>query len=53
MKTTREYGDTAKHEVSIDVNVLLKAINKICESRIRRSQDGPEHVSAGGHDYHT
>lgn len=38
MKTAKEYSDTAKREVSVDVDALLKAINEICESEIHRSQ---------------
>lgn len=38
MKTAKEYSDTAKSEVSVDVDALLKAINEICESEIHRSQ---------------
>ena len=53
MKTAKEYSDTAKREVSVDVDALLKAINEICESEIHRSQDDPERVSVDGRDYHT
>lgn len=40
MKTAKEYSDTAKREVSVDVDALLKAINEICESEIH-AQDEP------------
>ena len=53
MKSAKEYSDTAKREVSVDVDALLKAINEICESEIHRSQDDPERVSVDGRDYHT
>lgn len=32
MKTAKEYSDTAKREVSVDVDALLAAINEISES---------------------
>ena len=53
MKTAKEYSDTAKREVSVDVDALLAAINEISESEIRRSRDDPHHVSVDGRDYHT
>ena len=53
MKTAKEYSDTAKREVSVDVDALLKAINEICESEIHRSHDDPDRVSVDGRDYHT
>ncbi len=31
MKTAKEYSDTAKREVSVDVDALLAAINEISE----------------------
>lgn len=33
MKTAKEYSDTAKREVSVDVDALLAAINEISESK--------------------
>lgn len=38
MKTAKEYSDTAKREVSVDVDALLAAINEISESEVHRSQ---------------
>ncbi|EIZ1387230.1 YodD family peroxide/acid resistance protein [Escherichia coli] len=48
MKTAKEYSDTAKREVSVDVDALLAAINEI-----HRSQNDSEHVSVDGREYHT
>ena len=48
MKTAKEYSDTAKREVSVDVNALLAAINEISESEVHRSQNDSEHVSVDG-----
>ncbi|ECL5912761.1 DUF2525 domain-containing protein [Salmonella enterica] len=43
MKTAKEYSDTAKREVSVDVDALLAAINEISESEVHRSQnEGPD-----------
>lgn len=42
MKTAKEYSDTAKREVSVDVDALLAAINEISESEVHRSQEDPE-----------
>ncbi|HCP8970938.1 TPA: peroxide/acid resistance protein YodD [Escherichia coli] len=55
MKTAKEYSDTAKREVSVDVDVdaLLAAINEISESEVHRSQNDSEHVSVDGREYHT
>lgn len=53
MKTAKEYSETAKLEVSVDVDALLAAINEISESEIHRSADDPEKVSVDGRDYHT
>ena len=39
MKTAKEYSDTAKREVSVDVDALLAAINEISESEVHRSQN--------------
>lgn len=53
MKTTKEYNDATKREVSVDIDTLLEAINEICENEIHRSQGGPERVNVDGCDYHT
>lgn len=53
MKTAKEYSDTAKREVSVDVDALLAAINEISEGEVRRSEDDPTRVSIDGRDYHT
>lgn len=53
MKTAKEYSDTAKREVSVDVDALLAAINEISESEVHRSQNDSEHVSVDGREYHT
>lgn len=53
MKTAKEYSDTAKREVSVDVDALLAAINEISESEVQRSQEDPERVSVDGREYHT
>ena len=50
MKTAKEYSDTAKREVSVDVDALLAAINEIS---VHRSQNDSEHVSVDGREYHT
>ncbi|EFM0041707.1 YodD family protein [Escherichia coli] len=52
-KTAKEYSDTAKREVSVDVDALLAAINEISESEVHRSQNDSEHVSVDGREYHT
>ncbi len=49
----KEYSDTAKREVSVDVDALLAAINEISESEVHRSQNDSEHVSVDGREYHT
>ncbi|CAM4151648.1 hypothetical protein SB359474_1152 [Shigella boydii 3594-74] len=36
MKTAKEYSDTAKREVSVDVDALLAAINEISSSQPER-----------------
>ena len=51
MKTAKEYSDTAKREVSVDVDALLAAINE--KSEVHRSQNDSEHVSVDGREYHT
>ncbi|CAM6381292.1 YodD family peroxide/acid resistance protein [Citrobacter sedlakii] len=53
MKTAKDYSDTAKREVSVDVDALLAAINEISESEIHRSGSDPEKVSVDGREYHT
>ncbi|ELE5795652.1 YodD family peroxide/acid resistance protein [Salmonella enterica] len=53
MKTAKEYSDTAKREVSVDVDALLAAINEISESEVQRIQEDPERVSVDGREYHT
>ncbi|EAR4172836.1 DUF2525 domain-containing protein [Salmonella enterica] len=53
MKTAKEYSDTAKREVSVDVDALLAAINEISESEVHRSQEDPERVNVDGREYHT
>ncbi|EFI4065723.1 peroxide/acid resistance protein YodD [Escherichia coli] len=53
MKTAKEYSDTAKREVSVDVDALLAAINEISESEVHRSQNDSELVSVDGREYHT
>ncbi|EBQ1673725.1 YodD family peroxide/acid resistance protein [Salmonella enterica subsp. enterica] len=53
MKTAKEYSDTAKREVSVDVDALLAAINEISESEVHRSQEDPERVNVDGQEYHT
>jgi hypothetical protein len=53
MKTAKEYSDTAKREVNVDVDALLAAINEISESEIHRCADDPYHVSVDGREYHT
>ena len=37
MKTNKEYSDTIKREVEVDVDALLAAINEISESEVRLS----------------
>ena len=34
MKTAKEYSDTAKREVSVDVDALLAAINEIGRAHV-------------------
>ncbi|KFC13215.1 YodD family peroxide/acid resistance protein [Trabulsiella odontotermitis] len=53
MKTAKEYSDTAKREVNVDVDALLAAINEISESEVHRCADDPHHVSVDGREYHT
>ncbi len=54
MKTAKEYSDTAKRDVSVDVDALLAAINEISESNIQRVEDSEgQRVSVDGREYHT
>ncbi|KGA99199.1 MULTISPECIES: YodD family peroxide/acid resistance protein [Leclercia] len=53
MKTAKEYSDTAKREVNIDVDALLAAINEISESEVSRIEGEPARVMVDGRDYHT
>lgn len=54
MKTAKEYSDTAKRDVSVDVDALLAAINEISESNIQRVEDSDgQRVSVDGREYHT
>lgn len=54
MKTAKEYSDTAKRDVSVDVDALLAAINEICECSIQRVEDSDgQRVSVDGREYHT
>jgi hypothetical protein len=54
MKTAKEYSDTAKRDVNVDVDALLAAINEISESNIQRVEDSEgQRVSVDGREYHT
>ena len=54
MKTAKEYSDTAKRDVSVDVDALLAAINESSESNIQRVEDSDgQRVSVDGREYHT
>jgi Protein of unknown function (DUF2525). len=53
MKTVKEYSETAKREVNVDVDALLDAINEISESEVHRAGDSTHHVSINGREYHT
>ncbi len=54
MKTAKEFSDTAKRDVNVDVDALLAAINEVSESRIQRVQDDEgQRVSVDGREYHT
>ena len=53
MKTDKEYSDTIKREVEVDVDALLAAINEISESEVRRTDDNSDRVIVNGRDYHT
>jgi len=53
MKTDKEYSDTIKREVEVDVDALLAAINEVSESEVRRAEDGSDKVMVDGRDYHT
>ena len=51
MKTDKEYSDTIKREVEVDVDALLAAINEISESEVRRTDDTSDRVIVNGRDY--
>ncbi|MGP3593045.1 YodD family peroxide/acid resistance protein [Vagococcus sp. WN89Y] len=54
MNTEKEYSETAKRDVNVDVDALLKAINEISESEIQRVDDDEgQRVSVDGREYHT
>ena len=54
MKTAKEFSDTAKRDVNVDVDALLAAINEVSESRIQRVEDDEgQRVSVDGREYHT
>src|SRR5690606_40361266 len=53
MKTDKEYSDTIKREVEVDVDALLAAINEISESEVHRAEDNSDRVVVNGRDYHT
>ncbi|SCC26513.1 YodD family peroxide/acid resistance protein [Kosakonia oryziphila] len=54
MKTAKEYSNTVKRDVDIDVDALLAAINEISESEVHRIEDEEgQRVSVDGREYHT
>ncbi|SFU06835.1 Protein of unknown function [Kosakonia arachidis] len=54
MKTAKEYSNTVKRNVDIDVDALLAAINEISESDVHRIEDEEgQRVSVDGREYHT
>jgi len=54
VKTVKEYSETAKRDVQIDVDALLAAINEISESEVHRIDDEEgDRVSVDGREYHT
>jgi hypothetical protein len=54
MKTAKEYSNTIKRDVDIDVDALLAAINEISESEVHRVEDEEgQRVSVDGREYHT
>ncbi|APG18675.1 hypothetical protein Y71_10015 [Kosakonia radicincitans DSM 16656] len=54
MKTAKEYSNTVKRDVDIDVDALLAAINEISESEVHRVEDEEgQRVSVDGREYHT
>lgn len=54
MKTAKEYSNTVKRDVDIDVDALLAAINEISESDVHRIDDEEgQRVSVDGREYHT
>lgn len=46
MKTVREYDETAKRDVQVDIDALLAAINEISESEVQRIDDDEGSASA-------
>ena len=48
MKTDKEYSDTIKREVEVDVDALLAAINEISESEVHRAEDNSDRVVVNG-----
>lgn len=54
MNTEKEYSETAKRDVNVDVDALLAAINEISESEVQRVDDDEgQRVSVDGREYHT
>lgn len=54
MKTAKEYSNTIKRDVDINVDALLAAINEISESEVHRVEDEEgQRVSVDGREYHT
>ena len=53
MKTDKEYSDTIKREVEVDVDALLAAINEISESEVAARTTIRTRVIVNGRDYHT
>ena len=51
MKTAKEYSETAKREVNVDVDALLAAINEISESEVKRIEDDPTRVRVNDRDF--
>ena len=52
MKTDKEYSDTIKREVEVDVDALLAAINEISESEVHRAEDNSDRVVVNGRVQH-
>lgn len=54
MKTAKEYSDTARRDVNVDVDALLAAINEVSKSNVQRVEDSDgQRVSVDGREYHT